>query len=116
MFDWFKHVVVVAFVAFFKDEAAFERWMRGLGNWLAGTVMVSAATIIPFTDDPVVAYHMIVSWTAKEWITRVGGAFVFFIVNARVHKGPSIDEIHKALADRGVIPPPNNGPTPPSTP
>lgn len=103
MFTWFKKVVVKAFIAFFKDDVAFERWMRGLGNWFAGTFMISLASVLPLTDDPLVAYKMLTGWTSKEWLTRIGAGFLFFIVNARVHKGPSIDDIHKALEERGVL-------------
>ena len=108
-------------VAFFTDEAAFDRQMRGVKHGLAGIMVVITTTVIPFSDDPSVWLKMVEGWTLRDWAVRIIGGFVsFYLAAANIHKGMSIEEIHAALAAKGVLvvppTPPNNGQLPPSQP
>ena len=101
-------------VAFFTDETAFDRQVRGIKHGIAGIVLISTATVLPFTDDPMVAFNMVAGWTLKEWLVRIGsGFFTFYLASANVHKGMSIEEIKKALADDAAQEKITITPTPP---
>jgi hypothetical protein len=74
--------------AFLWDANAAERWVRGLGNFLAGMFSAVVVSVLPFTSDPGQAVGLVRNWTLLDWTWRAGVGVAFFLANARV-RGPA---------------------------